>query len=565
MENTLSEAKSSYLLQHKDNLVAWQIWSENTLAIAEKTSKPLFISIGYSSCHWCHVMAHESFDDEETAEILNKYFIPVKIDREEYPDIDRYYQSFLQATKQQGGWPLSVFAFPDGKPFYGGTYFPKKSAYGIPAFKDLINKISEIYTNERDKLLDITKGFDKYNLQISEVEYKKDSIKKLNKNNIIDLFKQVIDLDKGGLKGKAKFPNVPVLLFLLEKSFDDNQIKDFLIKTADELCFSGIYDHIEGGFFRYSVDENWNVPHFEKMLYDNALNSLFLTKLFDMTDDPKYLYFARRTLDFIIEEFSNEFGLSASMDADSFNDNNELSEGYYYKIFDSDVSDLKENESELFSKKAVFNENTLRFNDISYEDYLKLNEVFSKIAESRQKNKIKPFKDNKVIAGWNMLFCYTLLEFSEVAAEDYYYNYAVELFYKLRTSLLAGGDVYRINYDGMAFKHKTLEDSAYTLFVLTKFYELTREKEFLKLAEKIIKGTLKNFYKDGILYLDKDKKVIDSFDEAVFSAFSIFIKSAIYFKDFSDIDIPDELLDFSADRLMKYAIGHPTLLNVFLD
>ncbi len=565
MENTLSEAKSSYLLQHKDNLVAWQIWSENTLAIAEKTSKPLFISIGYSSCHWCHVMAHESFDDEETAEILNKYFIPVKIDREEYPDIDRYYQSFLQATKQQGGWPLSVFAFPDGKPFYGGTYFPKKSSYGIPAFKDLINKISEIYTNERDKLLDITKGFDKYNLQISEVEYKKDSIKKLNKNNIIDLFKQVIDLDKGGLKGKAKFPNVPVLLFLLEKSFDDNQIKDFLIKTADELCFSGIYDHIEGGFFRYSVDENWNVPHFEKMLYDNALNSLFLTKLFDMTDDPKYLYFARRTLDFIIEEFSNEFGLSASMDADSFNDNNELSEGYYYKIFDSDVSDLKENESELFSKKAVFNENTLRFNDISYEDYLKLNEVFSKIAESRQKNKIKPFKDNKVIAGWNMLFCYTLLEFSEVAAEDYYYNYAVELFYKLRTSLLAGGDVYRINYDGMAFKHKTLEDSAYTLFVLTKFYELTREKEFLKLAEKIIKGTLKNFYKDGILYLDKDKKVIDSFDEAVFSAFSIFIKSAIYFKDFSDIDIPDELLDFSADRLMKYAIGHPTLLNVFLD
>jgi uncharacterized protein YyaL (SSP411 family) len=164
-----------------------------------------------------------------------------------------------------------------------------------------------------------------------------------------------------------------------------------------------------------------------------------------------------------------------------------------------------------------------------------------------------------------MLFCYTLLEFSEVAAEDYYYNYAVELFYKLRTSLLAGGDVYTINYDGMAFKHNTLEPSAYTLFVLTKFYELTREKEFLKLAEKIIKGTLKNFYKDGILYLDKDKKVIDSFDEAVFSAFSIFIKSAIYFKDFSDIDIPDELLDFSADRLMKYAIGHPTLLNVFLD
>jgi uncharacterized protein YyaL (SSP411 family) len=559
MENILNMSDSVYLLQHKDDEVKWQIWSKETLVLAEKQNKPLFISIGYSSCHWCHVMAKESFNDIEIADILNNFFIPVKIDREEFPELDKYYQSFLQATKQQGGWPLSVFTFPDGSPFYGGTYFPKESNYNLPNFKSILLKILEYYRENQDRLKSTYNAFMKFNNAIKEIKYTKEDLYKLDKENILDIFRDRLDYENGGLIGNTKFPNIPVILFLLENYYDIEDIKSFLIKTGKQLCYSGIFDHINGGFFRYTVDNKWNIPHFEKMLYDNAQNTLFLIRLYEKSGNFEFLQFARRTLDFLISEFNDEYGMYASMDADSFNNENKLEEGFYYRIFNSDIDILTEKESSIFAKEALFNNSHLRFDiSIDFKRYFKFIPVFDKI--SNNTDKLKPFKDTKVIASWNMLICYTMLEYSEVANDEYYYDLGIKLYHKLRTFLIAEGKVFRINYNGKVFNHRTFEDSSYYLFLLTKLYELTKEKQFLKFASELIEKILSDFYEDGILYLDTEKQIMDTFDDAIFSAFGLFVYSALFFNNYIDVNLPEKLLDFATDRIVKFTIGHPTLL-----
>lgn len=564
MKNILKNEKSSYLIQHKDNPVAWQPWSEGILEQAKKENKPLFISIGYSSCHWCHVMAHESFEDDKTAEILNKHFIPIKIDKEEFPDIDKYYQSFLQASRQQGGWPLSIFAYPDGSPFYGGTYIPDTARHGLPSFTHLINTLSDIYNKNPENLEKPLESFIKFQKYMKTLTFNRYDILKLKEDNILTEFLSNIDKENGGLKGKTKFPNIPVLLFLLEKYNDNTDVINFLINTADQLCLSGIFDHIRGGFFRYTIDEKWNIPHFEKMLYDNALNSIFLIKMYDETSNIQYFHTVRKTIDFLINEMNSEFGMSASIDADSFDDDNKLSEGYFYKILNTDIKTLNDSETTLLAKNAIFNENVLKFNKISYEEYSKLQNIFEKIEISQNSNKTNPFIDQKVISSWNMLACYAMLEFSEIANDDYYFQQAMELFHKIRTFLLADGKVFRINYEEQTTSHRTLEDASFFLFTLTKLFEMTKEKEFLKIARRIIEDIYESFYEDGILYLDTNKKVIDTFDEAIFSPVGLFIKSVIFFKDYIDIDVPDKLMDFAVDRALKFTIAHPTLLSAIL-
>lgn len=564
MDNQLHTESSSYLLQHKDNPVHWQPWNQNTLQMAQNKNLPLFISIGYSSCHWCHVMAHESFEDTETADYVNANFIPIKIDKEEYPDIDKYYQSFLQATRQQGGWPLSIFALPDGSPFYGGTYFPIEPKHSLPSFKTLLEKIADIYTNDRKRLEDAVNGFGEFHTAFKSLQYGRNDIIKIDKDNILTQYKQNLDINNGGLNGQTKFPNIPVLLFLLEHYADDSETMSFLELTANQLCFSGINDHIRGGFYRYTVDSEWDVPHFEKMLYDNALNSLFLIRMFDKTDNIQYLSTSRKALDFMVHEMSTEYGMAAALDADSLDDQQHLEEGYFYKIFNEDLTGLSEEETEQLAKYAVFNDNVLKFKDITPDQYKQLQPIFDKISNQQSTTKEQPFKDTKVIGSWNMLACAALLEFAELANDDFYYQQALELFQKVRTFLLAEGKVFRINYNETVLRHRTLEDSAYFLMVLAKFHELTREKQFLSIAKQVVDDVYDTYYNNGIFHMDMDQKVTDTFDEAVLSPYGIFIKSMLYFKDFIDISMPNEMMDFVADRLLKYPTAHPTLLMAIL-
>ena len=560
MKNLLSDSKSHYLLQHKDNPVAWQEWSKDTLNLAKALNKPLFISIGYSSCHWCHVMAHDCFEDKEIADYLNNNFVPIKIDKEEYPDLDKYYQGFLQATRQQGGWPLSIFATSEGKPFYGGTYFPKESKYGLPPFLTILKEISSLYVNHPEKINNTVKSFDNFNEKLNEIQIKENI--SINFDKVLESFQKLLDMKNGGLKGNTKFPNIPVLLFLLEKYSDNDEIMKFLKLTADNLCLSGIYDHIRGGFFRYTVDDKWNVPHYEKMLYDNALNTLFLIRMFDKIENPLYLHICRKTLNFLIDNMSTEYGFAASIDADSPNKSGELEEGYFYKIFNDDVSVLTESEASKFAQFAQFNDNTLRFKDLTYEDYISFSDVFEKISKKQADSKEYPFIDDKVISGWNMLLCYTLLEFFEISGEDYYFEYALELFHKIKNSLFDNGKIYRIRYEKHIFQHQTLEDAAYFLQVTEKFFELTREKEFLTISKKIIENLIKNFYGKNLLYYNTEKTVFETFDEAIPSAFGVFYNTCKKLSEFTDINIPEEISLTAIDRAARFTTAHPTLLTM---
>ncbi|MGA1863194.1 DUF255 domain-containing protein [Deferribacter thermophilus] len=552
INNSLNKSKSRYLQQHKNNPVAWQVWSDETLKLAKEVNKPLFISIGYSSCHWCHVMAHESFEDEETANFLNNHFIPIKIDKEEYPEIDKKYQFYIQLIKQQGGWPLSVFTTPVGDPFYAGTYFPKEEKYGLPSFMNILNQIHKIYTENYNQ---IEESVSKYKGAIAQF-YKIDKIdiRNLDLNSFIKNISDLLDFENGGLKGRNKFPNIPYLNFLLDFHFDE--FADFLIKTARKISLSGLYDHINGGFFRYCVDENWSYPHFEKMLYDNALNTIFLIKLYDKVKDPLFYHISRKTIDFILETFNTEYGLISSMDADSLDENNHMVEGYFYHLDESLINIIPQDLKKYIVSKNGF----IYLNDkTDYETYKKLEIYFDKI--SLQNKKIEPEKDNKVICSWNMLFVNALLTFAEVTGEEYYFNHAINLFNKIKTFLLSKEHIYRINYGDEIFKHETLEDYSYSINALLKLYEMTKEKDFLYYADAITKKALEKFTDDNYIYLDKNKSILDTFDDAMYSPAGLMGINLLNLSKYTSINQTSKIYSFLIDRAVKYPTGHPTLLS----
>ena len=275
MKNDLLLETSPYLQQHKDNPVFWQTWNKKILNFAKENKKPILLSVGYASCHWCHVMAHESFEDKETANLMNKYFLNIKVDREERPDIDFIFQSSYQLFNQSGGgWPLTMFLDENAVPFMGGTYFPKISSHGLPSFKEVILKVGETYAQQREEIIKQSPIISK-NLELRKSSVLNQDLESILQNIIINL-----DKEKGGYKGSPKFPIFNIydsLLYFFNKKKNLNYLEpvELILK---QLCSQGIYDHVEGGISRYTVDENWLIPHFEKMLYDNAQFVLLLSK-----------------------------------------------------------------------------------------------------------------------------------------------------------------------------------------------------------------------------------------------------------------------------------------------
>ena len=333
-KNILSDNLSPYLKQHKDNPVNWQVWSKDTLEFAKKNKKPILLSIGYASCHWCHVMAHESFEDKETAKIMNDLFFNIKVDREERPDLDFIFQSSYQLFNQTGGgWPLTMFLDENGVPFMGGTYFPKVSQYNIPAFQDVLKKVSEAYINARENIIK------QKDLIIKNLDLKKNSVLNQDLEPILENSLSYLDKSKGGYKGAPKFPTFNLfetLLYFYNKSKDKKYLKpvDLLIK---QLCSKGIYDHLVGGISRYTVDEDWIVPHFEKMLYDNVQFILLLSKYCKIKDSEYYKKKLEQTIEFLKKDFLNKEGLLGSAyDADSDGE-----EGKYYVFTYDEIKGIK--------------------------------------------------------------------------------------------------------------------------------------------------------------------------------------------------------------------------------
>ncbi|MBW2736198.1 MAG: thioredoxin domain-containing protein, partial [Deltaproteobacteria bacterium] len=320
-QNRLAESKNPYLLQHADNPVRWHPWDDEALARAKAEDKAIFLSVGYSTCHWCHVMERESFEDESTAALLDEYFISIKVDREERPDLDRVYMSYVQAVAGSGGWPMSVWLTPDLQPFYGGTYFPPEDRYGRPGFRTLLREIGEAWRNERPRVLETAKGAVSALQQISAPSAAGDVPAALLLDSAYESFSSAFDATYGGFGNAPKFPRPVTLNFLLRhyERKAEPQALEMVRESLEAMARGGIYDHLGGGFHRYSVDRQWHLPHFEKMLYDQAQLLKSHVELHQISGDAAHAEVAHGIARYVLRDLRDEAlgGFYSAEDADS--------------------------------------------------------------------------------------------------------------------------------------------------------------------------------------------------------------------------------------------------------
>ena len=423
-KNILGNNLSPYLQQHKNNPVNWQIWSKEVLVHAKKIQKPILLSVGYSSCHWCHVMAHESFEDYETSKIMNKLFINIKVDREERPDLDFIFQSSFQLFNQtSGGWPLTMFLDENGIPFMGGTYFPKESKNGLPSFKEVLQKVSDAYKSQRNNIMK------QKNLIINNLDLKKNFVLKQDLEPILDMTISYLDQINGGFKGAPKFPIFNLyetLIYFYNKTKNKKYLEPISL-FIKQLCSKGIYDQVEGGIARYTVDENWVVPHFEKMLYDNVQFILLLSKYCKISPDQYYKDKLAHTIDFLIKNFINKEGLMGSAyDADSDGE-----EGKYYVFTYDEIKGIK-NIEEYFQ---INPEGNWEKKIILVEKAKPKKEIIEKLLDIRSKRN-KPFFDDKTQLDLNCLWISSLIAASEILPERKFLNLSEDFFSKIEKNIL---------------------------------------------------------------------------------------------------------------------------------
>lgn len=444
-ENHLAAETSPYLIQHKDNPVAWWPWGPEALAEAQRTNRPILLSIGYAACHWCHVMAHESFEDEATAAVMNELFVNIKVDREERPEIDEIYMSALQHLGEQGGWPLTMFLTPAGEPFWGGTYFPKTASYGRPGFVDVLRQVSNVFHNEPGKIAINTKGL---KTQLA-LRAKAESVVKLGipeLNNIAERIGGLFDPVHGGLRGAPKFPQCGMLEFLWragERTADERYFKVVEL-TLDRMSEGGIYDHLGGGYSRYSVDDKWLVPHFEKMLYDNAQILELLALAHQRSGNKLFRDRAAETVAWLAREMTTKEGaFASSLDADS-----EGEEGKFY------VWSLNEIENALGADDAKFfaahynvtaagnfdGHNILnRSHNLprSDADEIRLKILREKLLDVRA-HRVRPGLDDKVLADWNGLMIAALANAGALLNEPDWIERGARAFHFVAESMAKG-------------------------------------------------------------------------------------------------------------------------------
>jgi uncharacterized protein YyaL (SSP411 family) len=409
--NRLGEETSPYLLQHKDNPVHWQPWSGATLAAAKAAGKPILLSIGYAACHWCHVMAHESFEDPQIAGRMNELFVNIKVDREERPDLDSIYQHALALMGEQGGWPLTMFLTPDGgEPFWGGTYFPPEQRWGRPGFPQVLEAMSNAYERDRDKVAKNVVALREALKSLGQPE-RGGAIGPEQLDRIAERLLREVDQLHGGIGSAPKFPQTGILELLWRawKRTRQAPYRDAVVKALDAMCQGGIYDHLGGGFARYSTDARWLVPHFEKMLYDNAALVDLMTLVWQETKSPLYLQRADETLDWVGREMLTEGGgFASSLDADS-----EHEEGKFYVWSEAEVDAVLGERANLFKrfydvtpegnwegKNILSRSNTPALADEETERELALCRAL--LFRARE-DRVRPGWDDKVLADWNGL------------------------------------------------------------------------------------------------------------------------------------------------------------------
>lgn len=584
--NRLINEKSPYLLQHAHNPVDWYPWGEEAFNKAKSEDKPIFLSIGYSTCHWCHVMERESFEDEEVSKILNENYVAIKVDREERPDIDSIYMSVCQAITGSGGWPLTVIMTPDKKPFFTGTYFPKYAKYGHPGIIELLKEIHAAWINNRDKLIrsseNIINSIKKYSIE------EKGSLSKGVTDEAYEFFKQTFDNKYGGFGSAPKFPTPHNLSFLLMyyKATGKKPALEMATKTLERMYMGGIFDHIGFGFSRYSTDKKWLVPHFEKMLYDNALLSYTYVEAYQITKNELYKLIADRIFTYILRDMTSpEGGFYSAEDADS-----EGIEGKFYLWSKEELQEiLGKEDSKTFSEyydissngnfegkniPNLINAPEGEINDISKSQ--NLNKIREKLFLCRE-DRIHPYKDDKVLTSWNGLMigalayggrCFGNNEYIKAAEEaiDFIFNNLIDKNGRLLARYRAGESAYPAY----------LDDYAFLIHGLIEMYEATYKSIYLEKALSLNNDMIKLFHdsENGGFFLygnDSEELILkskDVYDGAIPSGNSM---AAINMLRLSRItgnspleDMADEIFNTFGGTVEKSPYAHTKFLSAFL-
>jgi uncharacterized protein YyaL (SSP411 family) len=507
-ENQLIHETSPYLLQHAHNPVDWYPWGKTALKKAKDENKPIFLSVGYSSCHWCHVMEHESFENDEIAKIMNENFVSIKVDREERPDLDDIYQKVCQMATGQGGWPLSVFLTPDQKPFYVGTYFPVLDSYGRPGFGSILRQLAQAW---KEKPNDVEKAAENFmaNLKQAEMITTPAKIEKSILDEAAMNLIQIADNTYGGFGSAPKFSNAANLSFLLRYSKTSKVTKflEFVFKTLNKMGRGGIFDQIGGGFHRYSTDARWLVPHFEKMLYDNALLPIVYAEAYQITKDSFYIEIINKTLGFVLREMTSpEGGFYSALDADS-----EDEEGKYYVWSKKEIEEILGKDAGIFclyydvtdggnfEGRTILNNNigssTVAFHFGITEDQVRkiICEGSKKLLDARSR-RIRPGLDDKILTSWNALMISAFAKGYRVSDDKSYLDAAEKCISFVEKHLISGTQLLRTYKNGQAKLQAYLEDYSYLIGALVDTFEVTANPKYLDLATNLANHLIDHFW-----------------------------------------------------------------------
>lgn len=568
--NHLIHELSPYLLQHAYNPVNWYPWSEEAFAKAKTEDKPIFLSIGYSTCHWCHVMEDESFEDEEVATYLNEYFVSIKVDREERPDIDSVYMTVCQSLTGQGGWPLTILMTPEGHPFYAGTYFPKQSRYGRPGLMDILKSLIKTWQNHREKIEEVTSDIQAHLTDLSTHIPSQTELSPTLFKNALQHFKAIYDFEFGGFGEAPKFPTPHRLMYLLRT--DDEEAIEMVKKTLDQMYKGGLFDHIGYGFSRYSTDEAWLVPHFEKMLYDNALLIMTYLEAYEVTKEKRYLMIATKTLDYVLRNLHHqEGGFYCAEDADS-----EGEEGKYYLFTDEEIIKLLGKEQGEF-----FNHYYNVTSEGNFEGKTILNRLHTSIELDEEK--IEPLrekvlayrasryhlhKDDKILTSWNGLMLVALAKAYRVTQEEKYESLIHETITFINENLLDQGRLLARFREGKSHFLGYLDDYAFYVYGLIESYQSTFNTDYLSLAIKLTRDMIELF-KDveagGYYLYGKDAETLmirpkETYDGAMPSGNSVAAYNLIRLARLTgDVDLEKEAMEqlqFMATHATHYEISH---------
>ncbi len=576
MPNRLQYETSPYLLQHAHNPVDWYPWGEEAFKSAREEDKPVFLSIGYSTCHWCHVMARESFEDEKIAEKLNRWFIPVKVDREERPDLDSVYMAVCEAFTGSGGWPMSVFLTPEGEPFYAGTYFPKDSRGGMVGFGTLLEFFHGKWESNRPALLRGAKE------AVAHLRREADREERPGEDGLLERaigqYRRAYDRENGGFGGAPKFPAPQNLLFLLAwaRRREESDSREMALHTLGQMARGGLFDHIGGGFCRYSTDERFLAPHFEKMLYDNALLTLAYCEAYSDTGEALFLRTARRTADYVLRDLTSpQGGFYSAQDADS-----EGEEGKFYLFTPGELVSLLGpqkgrafcghfdiTEGGNFEGKSVPNLLHSDPGDRSFDPLLE-----TVCAYRRERGALST--DDKILTAWNGLMISALCGLYRVCGEEKYLACARRADGFLWENLWDGG-LYVSFRQGKRGQKGFLDDYAALAFAQLALYRCTLEGSYLTRARALCREALERFWdgeKGGFYLYGKESEALilrpkETYDGAMPSGNSLMawclVRLSFFFEEFSEP--ARRQLDFLSRRASRYPMGHGMFLLALLE